>query len=793
MKSKPMLQIFLPVSGGIILARFFPISLPTVFLLTLFWVVLTLISLKFIRHFNAEILFSICLFAFGFFRQVHFDQGFAPNHVKNLPQLFHLPVEVIGKLQSEPISKPNYQIFLIEAERIKTGTYQFPVAGVIRGYLPKGTPKFKPGDVLQLGGVLKPPRESRNPGGFDFSKYLATQSIFAILTVKDSTQIQQIRHENAAWLEKRVIKPARTVIASRLEKLMPCATANLFKGLILGQKQDIAAEFLQALAFTGTSHILAVSGLHAGFILLILWLVLRTLRIPPGFTVVLTILGLSYFALLTGARPPVIRAVIMASVFLVGSQTQRLRDGMNNLAFAALIILLADPSELFNPGFQLSFSAVFSILYLYPPITRSFRKILIVNRLTQIPAVEYLMNLLSVSLAVSVGTAPIVAYYFHLFPPIGIFANILVVPLTGLLVALGIGVLFFSIFSSPISQIYSETVQLFTNGLFIFVQRLGDLPGSHFFVPRPTLFGFIFYYTLLLIASQWRRIQIRKYSLIFLLILLNGHVWHAAIFKEKTLQIIHFDVGQGDAALVRFPNSKTLLIDAGDRDENHDCGAQIISPYLRMHGVSRLDYVLATHPHDDHIGGLPYILRNFKVAQLFVNGDSCESPIFDEFLAVTDSLKIPVQRVKAGDCLHFAEKVEGWVFHPPDSSGIVKNHENNNSIVLKLIYGNSTFLFTGDIENLAENQLFPFGRLLQSNILKVAHHGSAYSTIPPFLDQVQPRRGIISVGEYNRFNQPAPVILERLAAAQIEILRTDLAGAIVFESDGIETWRVIWR
>jgi predicted membrane metal-binding protein len=282
--------------------------------------------LKF-RHSFTEILFSVCLIAFGFLRLVHFDQGFAPNHLKNLPQLLHLPVELTGKLESELIHRPNYKLGLIEVTQIKIMDCQLPVNGLVRAHLPKGIPQFSPGDIMQLGGVLKPPRESRNPGGFDFSKYLASQSIFALLSVKDSTQVQWLRHEEADWLEHRILVPARTAIASRLEQLLPEATAHLFQGLILGQKQDIAAEFIQALSFTGTSHILAVSGLHAGFILVILWFVLRTLRMPPLLTIVCTILGLIYFALLTGARPPVIRAVIMAGVFLAGSHSQRFRNG----------------------------------------------------------------------------------------------------------------------------------------------------------------------------------------------------------------------------------------------------------------------------------------------------------------------------------------------------------------------------------------------------------------------------------------------------------------------------------
>jgi len=226
MKSKPVLQILLPFCGGIILARFFPISLPTTWLFTLMLLSLTLLLLKF-RHSFTEILFSVCLIAFGFLRLVHFDQGFAPNHLKNLPQLLHLPVELTGKLESELIHRPNYKLGLIEVTQIKIMDCQFTVSGLVRAHLPKGIPKFSPGDIMKLGGVLKPPRESRNPGGFDFSKYLASQSIFALLSVKDSTQVQWLHHEEADWLEHRILVPARTAIASRLEHLLPEATANV--------------------------------------------------------------------------------------------------------------------------------------------------------------------------------------------------------------------------------------------------------------------------------------------------------------------------------------------------------------------------------------------------------------------------------------------------------------------------------------------------------------------------------------------------------------------------------------
>lgn len=793
MHSKPLLQILLPIITGIVLARFFPVSIPVAFLITVILALLTLIILKFNQGIIVEVLFLTTLIAFGFSRQTHFEQGFSPNHVKNLQVLFNLPVRVTGELKSTPETKKYYQILQLEIQQIQTGTYQFPAQGNIRCYLPIVAEKFKPGDRLQLGGTLKSASGARNPGGFDFSKYLASKSIYAILSVRDSSQIKIVGHEAGNWFKMKIIQPLKNAISSRLERLMPSATANLFKGLILAQKQDISDEFLQSLSFTGTSHILAVSGLHTGFVLLILWLVLRIMRFPSILATILTIAGLIFFALLTGARPPVIRAVIMANVFLVGSQIQRYRDVYNNLAFAAFIILLVDPSELFNPGFQLSFSAVFSILYLYPRITRSLKRTQFGERLFKSTTPGYLVSLLIVSLAVWLGTLPIVAYYFYIIPFIGILANIVVVPLIGILLALGIVALISSTFSLTIGLIYSETIQLLANGLFQFIGSLATFPGSHFFVPRPELSIFLIYYTILLLGTQWQRPKIRKVSLILLLLLLNWRVWDAALFEEKRLQVLHFDVGQGDATFVRFPNSKTMLIDGGDRNDRFDCGKMIISPYLRMRGISQVDYLMMTHPHNDHLGGLLYILRNFKVKQIFVNGDSCDSPIFHEFQSVTDSLQIPMQTLKTGDLFYFSENVDFWVLHPPDSSGITENHENNNSIVIKLIYGNSTFLLTGDIEIQAEQQLLHFGSLLNSEILKVAHHGSISSSMTPFLKKVNPSSGVISVGKRNRFKHPSPTTLKRLQAEEIEILRTDQSGAILFESNGIKTRRIEWH
>lgn len=277
------------------------------------------------------------------------------------------------------------------------------------------------------------------------------------------------------------------------------------------------------------------------------------------------------------------------------------------------------------------------------------------------------------------------------------------------------------------------------------------------------------------------------------LLMLNFVVWKSVLQDKPVIKVTHFDVGQGDAALIQIPTGQTILVDGGDWSPGFDNGERVIAPFLRRHGITQLDFIIATHPHHDHIGGLPFLLANFSPGLLITNGDSSGSPLFRKYISLIDSLAITNTTFGCGKIVRFAPGLELWVMSPIDFPPKLKHATNNKSIVFKLIYGRIAFLFTGDAEQEAEYYLSQFGDLLACEVLKAGHHGSETSSTEEFLSRINPEMAVISVGERNRFSHPDEQTLNRLSERKIQILRTDREGAIVFESDGLQVKRINWK
>lgn len=775
--------------------------------LQLFWVFAPILGLSMVsflitwflpkdENFLTSILIFICLIGFGIFWIKFFKEYQPPGHLSNYSFLYSTEIEMQGVLVEQPQSKKDYLNCTCRLEKLRFFDVEEPVQGKVILNISEGLADFAYGDRIQFKSALRKPIDQRNPGGFDYAKFLASQDIYAICSIKDSSQFSILDHNQGTSFYSKIIFPLRKLILSQLDKLYMPQRANFLKGLLLGDKQEIPEDFLEALSKTGTSHILAVSGLHTGFILLITWIILRVLRFPRFWVTILTILGLVIFAIITNLKPPVVRSVIMAAIFLLGTLLQRRRNNYNTLSAAALVILLANPQELFAPGFQLSFGAVFSILYLYPKFVKFLKRSKIIRTVYQINSVKYIVDLLLLSLAVQIGTLPLTTYYFNLLPLLGLVANIIVVPLIGIILSLTLVSMLFAGFSFFLASLYSAVNEVLIDFIGKFLKIVAALPGSHIYVPRPQFLWILIFLSLILMLTQWQLQRMRNLGLISFLVVLNIMIWRPLFYPDPALKIIHFDVGQGDAALIQFENNQTILVDGGTCEFNYDYGERVILPYLRQNGIYRLDYVIATHPHNDHIGGLLSIFENMKIGQVIDNGDTTNSPIYKKYLRILDSLSISRRAIAHPETQNLAADCEIWYFYPQDS--VLKKTApqmslNNNSIVFKLIFGQTGFLFTGDAEVEAEAFLLPFENLLQSDIIKIGHHGSVTSSSEKFLKLANPKSGVISVGEVNRFNHPSATTINRLHELEIAALCTDEQGAIVWESDGREVRRVFWK
>lgn len=249
-----------------------------------------------------------------------------------------------------------------------------------------------------------------------------------------------------------------------------------------------------------------------------------------------------------------------------------------------------------------------------------------------------------------------------------------------------------------------------------------------------------------------------------------------AVFKNKLL--VHFlDVGQGDCELVCLPSGKVMLIDAGDNGEE-----SIITRYLDKLGIKRIDYLVATHPHADHIGGMEEIIKGYEIGEIYMPRVEAESKTFERMLDAIDEKGLLIHTGEAGKVIFSEDSIKARILSPP--KGKLYEDKNNNSLVIKLEYQDRSFLFTGDIEEDAERDILSAKEYISADVLKVAHHGSSTSSISEFIDKTQPQYAVISCGEGNEYGHPHKETLDKLESLGIKVLRTDELGTIIITTDG---------
>jgi len=750
---------------------------------------------------GATVLLGLGLLAGGFLRHEVATSHFPPNHVSNWTGLRE-KVAVEGWVADDPELRPGRMRFTVETQRLIVGEDSLSIAGkiLVSAHLDGSKKNEKEigarleslrvayGNRVRIHGRLRTPRGERNPGELDYKSYLAARGVFGIMYVSKPEALHVFHEKHGAWLFREVIYPLRHLIIQGIDRTLPGPEGALLKGLLVGQRSDISPDVMEAFARTGIIHILAVSGLNVAYVVLIFQPLVRLLRLRRGLEVLLLLVAIALYALLTNREAPVVRASIMAAVWLIAQARERRGDPYNTLAVAALVILLWNPLELFQIGFQLSFAAIFAIVYCAEQFQKAKKAWPPLDALQFRVLGHDSLALAVMTLAAQLGTLPVTAYYFHRVSVISVVPNLVIVPLMEFVLALGFTSTAFEILWKPLANIYANANWLLLKFSLALTDWLSRLPFASVNVPRPSgLTLLLILMGVLLGVNSWRP-RVRRWLIVYLLAAANLIVWPEALGTDRRwLKVTYFDVGQGDAALVTLPTGRHILIDAGDRSELFDAGERIIAPYLRREGIRTLDAIVVSHPHDDHLGGVPYLLRHFRVRQVMDSGLGVDSKVWRDYTALVDSLRILHRVLRPGEALKDFDNVGLFVLRATDKIPATAPRErnvNNESVVIQMTYGEHRFLFTGDVQREVEATLLRWRDFLRSDVLKVGHHGSSTSSIPEFLDRVRPSYAVISVGESNPFRHPSPQVIQRLRRLGTTVVRTDRQGAAVFRSDG---------
>ncbi len=637
------------------------------------------------------------------------------------------------------------------------------------------------GDIICIKGKLQTPSGKRNPGGFDYRKYLLRQRIVACL-FSGQSNIKKMGEKSSALGKIFLFKQNRERI---IRKLLPFEEGALLNGIVFGERSEIPVDILENFKSSGIFHLFAISGFHVGVLLSFFYFITVQAGVRPRARALLTMMIIIFYVIMTGGYPSVLRAGLMGILVLGGIILERDTEIVNSICCAAFFILLFQPQQLFDIGFQLSFVATLGIVLLVSPLQKCF---------CFLP--QWLRIPLSVTLAAQSVTLPLMMIYFHQFSLIGLIANLIVVPMVSLVVYLGFMLVFISIFVPFfILKIFAPYLWLLLKGIIIISDIFASFPYGQIKGLCFSGWEIILYYAFLMaIFDRWQEKPwtdkmgcppLNKWLLA--IIIASISIKSIMLFIPQPLKITVLDVGQGDSIIIETPKHHHILLDGGSGGEEHqgfDTGERIIVPYLYSQHIHTLDAIIVSHPHEDHIGGLSYVLQEIPVGVVMGAAENLKSDLFYEMSGILKEKGVSYKAIGQGNRIQWSSDMYLDVLYPNENSlKIAGDNINNHSLVLKLHYKNITCLLTGDMEREAEEYLLKSHVDLTSDILKVAHHGSDSSSTLKFLQAVKPQFSAISVGE-NNFGHPSDEVIKRLRSLNCKIFLTQVDGGITFVSDG---------
>lgn len=676
----------------------------------------------------------------------------------------------MGRLRREPELSFDSAILTLDTERIGVGRDVFRAEGGLRvgvsGEKRSLLRSLAAGDRVRLWARLGEGSSFQNPEGFDATTYRERERLDLVASVKSallvtgeergkglSSSISRLRTRSVERLESSFTRPSDPPVL------------GVIVALVTGDRSRLTNEIEKTYRRAGVFHVMAISGAHVAIVILAVYF---TLRRVAGFDEVPAIgallLLLPLYALFCGSGAPVVRAVLVAAVVFGARLLSLDRPRGNALALAALLLLAWEPASFLDPGFQLTFSAMGAILWLSEPIGRA------------LSGLGPLSRPLAVSIAAQAGVLPIAAWHFHTMAPVAPPASVIAVPLAGLVVILGL-VLVAVAGIGVLAPLVSSTLRLAVWLLNESASFAASLPGASLAIPRPSTLWILSYCGLLaLLRHGPARLRVLAAVLLALVLVAPFRDGRTA---SGRLELTALDVGHGDALVVSLPGGRRLLVDGGGLPgSSFDVGERVVLPYLLDHGGRRLDAVVSTHSDFDHIGGLFAVIEAMEVAEIWEGPPSGERPLHDAFRNEAERRRIPIRQLRAGESFEW----DGVVFEVLAAGGVGPASgfdENDRSVVLRLTFGKSRILLTGDAGTKLEQALLEsYPDRLEADVLKVGHHGSRGSTSAPFLSAVSPRLAILSVRGGASRPLPARQVLERLRELGVDTLRTDESGAV---------------
>lgn len=604
-------------------------------------------------------------------------------------------------------------------------------------------------DRVYITGEVSIPKERSNPGTFDYRRYLKSIGIRCIITAENIENVKKAGGIAA------LLKSAKCRTADIFESALGDDSAVVM-GLLFGETSGIDEDIIETFRRGGTAHVLAVSGLHLGLLYSFLCRFKRKKRsIPADIAIVL---ALSAYTALAGFTASVVRACLMIFIHIAGNHLNRRYDLISSTCVSMIIILAVNPMQIYSAGFQMSFLAVITLGIMIPLIQKKIKGILL-------PMI-----------AVQTGMVPYTMYVFNYVSLTSVISNIPVYFIAAAMIPAGISVIAFCwlpVIAKPAAMITGLFVKL-----LLWCNDFTYMGGVFTFdVASPSvIFLAVYYIFIFYMCSEAGQIALirrnyKKIAAVFAAAVICGagcSVYLSDGF-EKT-DMVFVDVGQGDCLHIKA-GGKNLLIDGGG-SFNYNVGKSTLKPYLLKNGVTKIDMAIATHLHTDHYQGLKELSQTYRIKKLGVYEANSvnENHLKKEFK--TDEILY----LAAGDVINMGRNVSVEVLSPDRGNPLDEKDENKNSLVLRVNVKGSSVLMTGDIDEKGEKTLIA-DTDIKTDILKIAHHGSRYSSCEKFIAVAAPKIAVIQVGK-NTYGHPSEEVIKRLEEHKIAVLRNDEQGAV---------------
>lgn len=731
-----------------------------------FCMLLALIYLLWRHKDSAWIVISSCaIFVFFYTNPYYF-----PSPPKEIPSTKNISGKIISipkfngsKIIFEIKTKDKHKVLInYEAKSVEELTY---------------LKSLKYEYVCSLSGVYKEPSEARNFYSFNYKQYLKNKKIF-FQFVPESFQLSSCQEGRLSPLG--IVQRYRQQGIEYINEYFPQESKGIIIALLFGDRTQIDTTILHSYQRLGIIHLLAVSGLHVGLVSASLYFAMIRIGLTKERTLELLLLIMPIYAVLAGGAPSVLRATAMFMVLLVSLRLKFKLNPLDGISFVCLALLIFNPQILFHIGFQLSFLVSYSLIISAQTIIQQYS--------------NWIVKVLAVTVIAQLISYPLIIYHFYEISLWSIPLNLIYIPFITFFTLPFAFIIFIShLLFTPLSEFLLLFYNFIVNSAHVFLLKIMSMPYATVTLGKPPLLFIPLYYAAIgLMFYTWETKHfsnmLKSASMFFIVVLFHWYLPYLTNEGEVTM----LDVGQGDSILIELPRRKAVyLVDTGGlvnigfrqelvkREREFDVGRDVVVPYLKAKGIRKIDKLILSHGHYDHIGGAQALLGTIPVDRILYGAVPLESNFEKELLDGFRDVGTQLVFVTQGDFWRLG-KNEFFILSP-------HGHEekiNDRSIVFLTKLGGLVWLFTGDLELEGEKALLAHYETLNIDVLKVAHHGSKTSTTTELLERTTPTKALISLGRNNLYGHPHEEVLQRLDAHGVTVLRTDLHGGIRYRFKG---------